>query len=415
MLNIPVYPRNGIYYLHTRINGKQVKRSLLTSDKRLATIKALQYLNALYMPFDPDKIRKFNIDIANGIYQADGEDDHRRMIETLDTIGKIGIFKKTQTPPLEAPSCSKPANELPSLRLPELVDKFFNLKKQLKPATATSYRNAANEFAGFLGNPYIYKIGNSDITRYQEHLSKTNHTRTIDNKMGVLSTLFNFAIKQGYYFEDNPAKGRMIMNKKDKARGGYESFENIEISSIYRKDYLQTHKLKDPDFYFCILLGLITGCRISEITSLEVSQIKAEPVPHINIVDSKTMAGVRKVPIPQSVYNELKTFMPAKGKIFKYKDRLGKGSGNAVSQKFKRHMLAIGVLRDKLVFHSLRKYLNHFMLSEAVQIEARCQFFGHELDNVNVTTYAREYTIQDLAKLALEPQQKILDMIKYTP
>ena len=34
MLNLPVYLRGSTYYLHTRVYGKQAKRSLGTSDKK---------------------------------------------------------------------------------------------------------------------------------------------------------------------------------------------------------------------------------------------------------------------------------------------------------------------------------------------------------------------------------------------
>ncbi|BCM24351.1 tyrosine-type recombinase/integrase [Methyloradius palustris] len=365
------------------------------------------------MALDPKKLRTFNIDIQNGIYQSDGPEDYQNMMGALDKLGTLGLLKPTSSQP---PS-TQVHREIPkiSLKLSELVEKLFDLKKQLKPATAQAYKKAASEFSGFLGNPYIHEIGGSDITRYQEHLAKINDTRTIDNKIGNLSAIFSFAITQKYYFEANPALGRKLMSKKDRDKSGYAIFEDIEIHSIFLPHLIKQHKDKDPDFYYCILLGLISGCRISEITSLQVSQIKAEPVPHLNIIDSKTVAGIRTVPIPQTIYDELQNFLPAKGKAFKYIERLGKGSGNAVSQKFKRHMGKIGVMREGLVFHSLRKYFNNFLKTNKVQIEARCQMLGHELDNVNETTYANEYSIQDLATLVNPVQNKILEMIKYNP
>lgn len=91
----------------------------------------------------------------------------------------------------------------------------------------------------------------------------------------------------------------------------------------------------------------------------------------------------------------------------------GKGTGNAVGKKFKRHLDLLNINRDKLVFHSLRKFFNEFMKNESIQIEARCQMLGHELDNVNVSTYAREYSIDDLAKLVNPAQLKILELIKF--
>ena len=53
--------------------------------------------------------------------------------------------------------------------------------------------------------------------------------------------------------------------------------------------------------------------------------------------------------------------------------------------------------REKLVFHSLRKYTNNELLQNGVNLEHRCQFVGHELDNVNITTYSKIIGVDDLA------------------
>lgn len=160
-------------------------------------------------------------------------------------------------------------------------------------------------------------------------------------------------------------------------------------------------------------MGVITGARISEITSLEVSQIRSNPVPHIKIIDAKTLAGIREIPIPQVFFDELLAFIPKSGPIFKYAIRLGKGSGNAVSQKFQRHLGLIGVARSKLVFHSLRKFLNDLCLKSAINIEPRCQFFGHELENVNVTTYSNRFQIEEMAEIFFPVQSKLLTTISW--
>jgi hypothetical protein len=53
MLNLPIYLIGSTYYLHTRIQGKQVKRSLRTSYKRVAIIRAVTLLNSLRMNKKP--------------------------------------------------------------------------------------------------------------------------------------------------------------------------------------------------------------------------------------------------------------------------------------------------------------------------------------------------------------------------
>lgn len=68
-------------------------------------------------------------------------------------------------------------------------------------------------------------ISISDITRYQESISGKFSVRTVDNKIGTIRVLFNFAVKQGYYFEKNPAADRSILTKKQRLKEGWSIFE----------------------------------------------------------------------------------------------------------------------------------------------------------------------------------------------
>ena len=403
MLNIPVYLRGTTYYLHLRVQGKQVKKSLKTGDRKTAMLIAATYLTDLL----PMTIRKYEIDIGRGVFKSDGEDDHKRMQEAIYSLENVGAFAPKQV------STTQPPLKAPGLRLQQLAEKFFELRKNLKPATALAYKTTAIRFSGFIGNPVISQIDRSDVTRYQEDLAKYNGVRTIDNKIGVLSSLFNFSIKQGYYFGENPAMGRQLLSNKDKAANGFVIFELDEIKAVFNPIALKRWRQTDPDFYFSTMLALISGCRISEITSLEVNQIRSNPVPHIKITASKTVAGIRDVPIPQTFFDELLAFIPKSGPVFKYTLRLGKGSGNAVSQKFNRHLIETKTKRPKLVFHSLRKFLNNLCLENDIQIEARCQLFGHELESVNVQTYTKKIQIEKMAAIFSPIQTKLLTTINY--
>ena len=155
MLKLPVYLRGSSYYLHLRVHGKQFKKSLKTGDRKTAILLAVRHLSDIL----PMTIRKFEIDIGRGIYKSDGEDDHKRMMETLNEIDKIGVLRTTAPQPPEG----EPSKNSVGLRLPDLTEKFFQLRKNLKPATALAYKNTANEFAGFIGNPLLQTIDKGDI------------------------------------------------------------------------------------------------------------------------------------------------------------------------------------------------------------------------------------------------------------
>lgn len=410
MLKLPIYLRGSSYYLHTRINGKQVKRSLSTSDRLTAIIRACQLLNSARMDnsklpaslfnIDTDNVKRYEIDLSKGVLKSDSPEDHLRMLEALAMLK--GVSAPVVAPTPYTPETLPVAKSKNGLKLIDLIDKFFLLKSHSKPATVVSYKNVAIETAKFLGNPFIQDIQISDITRLQEHLSIKNSPRTVDNKMAVLRTLFSFAKTQGYFFADNPAKDRKILSQKDKDKSGYAIFEKEEIKQLFNCEFIQKAKEDDKDYYWSLILGLYSGARIGEITSLTKNQFKKTEngINYITILDSKTKAGIRKIPLSQKLFDlGLQDFINNKDKIFKYPERLGKGSGNAVGKKFKRHLEEVKITRDKLVFHSLRKFLNDFLLKEGMPYEPRCQLIGHEIEDTNVSTYSGDFSVDELAEL----------------
>ena len=97
--------------------------------------------------------------------------------------------------------------------------------------------------------------------------------------------------------------------------------------------------------------------------------------------------------------------------MFKYAALEGKGTGNAVGKKFARHLKLLNINRGKLVFHSIRKFTNDFFMKNGIEYEPRCQFFGHEIESVNVATYSIKFSASQLNKLVSPVQFKLRFMI----
>ncbi len=426
MLGLPIYLLGSSYYLHTRINGKQVKKSLRTSYKRVAIIRAVALLNSLRMNKKPtlgdfahllsDEFnpQKYEIDLSRGILKAEDSEDHQRLMQALQAMQNGSQPVKTATS-----EAIPPADDPTALKLGELLEKFFLLRKQLTQATAISYRNCITELAKFLKNPAITRITSSDITRYQEFLAgKNNSVRTIDNKISIIRSLYNFAKKQGYTREDNPAENRALLTKKQRLKGGYALFEKEEIRAIFNSQFYKEQILKDKDYSVAVIIGLFTGCRIGEITSLKKEQFKISEngTNYIVIRDSKTLAGIREVPLHPAIFNRIKRFVDSKtDKIFKYVEKDGKGTGNAVGKKFARNIESARITRDKLVFHSLRKFVNNELMHNGVSLENRCQFIGHEIDNVNISVYTKKLNIDELADIVFPTFDNIFKLIGTAP
>ena len=424
MLNLPVYLRGNTYYLHTRIQGVQLKRSLRTSNKKIATLRALEFLKAIFMKIDLSKIAKFELDMERGFAKATPGEDTHAMLRAMEIFERLhsstpNPFQGNKVERASTPDPFQGENSK-GIKPQEVLEKYLLLKSHLRPATAITYRNAVKEFQEFLRNPNIQTVKVSDVTRYQEHLASggKNSARTRDNKMSILSALFAFAIKQGHYFEINPAEGRCVVSKKQRMMNGYEHFELTEITKIYQSDYFLKQKADDKDYYFVLVLALLTGCRVGEITSLKVSQLQEtyeKNAYYIKICDAKTNAGVREIPIPNSFVEEFLQFIGSKkgdDLVFKYLNRNGKGTGNAVGKKFSRHLELLGIKRDKLVFHSIRKFVNDFFIKNKVEYEPRLQILGHESGSVNIQTYSKKFTPEELVDIISPVQEKILSILK---
>lgn len=407
MLNLPIYFLGSSYYLHTRINGKQVKRSLRTSYQRVAIIRAITLLNGLTMQkATGDFPTKYELDISKGIAKSDGPEDHARLMQAIEALktlqSGLPLAASAMAPaPVAAPS--QPPDDPTALKLGELVEKYL-LLRQVKQATVKSYSTAADELAAFLGNPRITRITPSAITRFQEHLAKKgNNIRTIDNKTGAIRALLGFAKKQGYMREDNPAAGRALMSSRQKAQGGWATFEQDEMEALLSSSFFRERLTEDVDYTTAVLMALFTACRVGEITALKKEHFKRsrKGIPLVTIRDSKTAAGIREVPLHPYIFARIAPKLDAlaspTSKLFRYIERDGKGSGNAAGKMLKQNLDAAGIDRPKLVFHSLRKYTNNELMQLGVSLEQRCQFAGHEIDNVNVQTYTKTIGVDDLA------------------
>lgn len=115
------------------------------------------------------------------------------------------------------------------------------------------------------------------------------------------------------------------------------------------------------------------------------------------------------MPIPELLFKwGLDDFIKDKDKVFRFKDRLGKGSGNAVGKRFKRLLEELKIHRPKLVFHSIRKFVNDYFQKNNIDFETRCQFIGHEFDHVNVQIYTKGLTVEEMNSRVKSVQQKIL-------
>ena len=200
---------------------------------------------------------------------------------------------------------------------------------------------------------------------------------------------------------------------------GHAIFEADEVKNYFQSERFKNEKTNDSDYYWCLILEIFTGCRVGELTNLRVSQFKKSEtgINYLQIRDAKTVAGIREIPIPESIFdNGFSKFIEGKSStdfVFRYLEREGKGAGNAVGKKFSYQIKAEKIHRSKLVFHSLRKFLNDFFMKNNVQYELRCQYFGHEIDDTNVAVYSKVFNVEELFEGTNVARKKIASLVGF--
>jgi integrase len=136
-----------------------------------------------------------------------------------------------------------------------------------------------------------------------------------------------------------------------------------------------------------IRLGAHTGCRIEELCSLKLDNVKPD---RLVIEDAKTQAGWREIPIHKDVSKlvadlarESSDGFLISGLTFnKYGDR-----SNAIGKRFGRlkHSLNYG---SDYVFHSFRKGLARQLETNGVPENISARLLGHEINTMTYGLYS---------------------------
>ena len=189
-------------------------------------------------------------------------------------------------------------------------------------------------------------------------------------------------------------------------KGGWVPFQPSEIVAILQASIAKD----DSELADLIQLGMYTGARIEELCSLKVSECLNDA---LAITDSKTMAGIRYVPIHSQLIpiierlkRESKNEYLLSGLTFnKYKDR-----SNAIGKRFGRLKKSLG-FPDKKVFHSIRKTVITMLENAGISENLAADIVGHEKPRITYGLYSEGHSLSAM-KEAIE---KIIYPENYRP
>ncbi|WP_440977853.1 DUF6538 domain-containing protein [Sphingomonas pseudosanguinis] len=203
---------------------------------------------------------------------------------------------------------------------------------------------------------------------------------TMNRHMATLQELWRWASKRGHCAGDNPFDGFHTKLRRGVNVNSYVAWEPSEIRQLL------TPPPQRQDMLEVIIVGLFTGMRLDEIAALTWGQVRSETINgvvinYFQVVDAKTPAGIRQVPVhPALGWLLARDRSDHSARIWPgfNEEGVGKKPGADASREFSSFKLGRGFTSRTKTFHSFRKNVTRIMERARVPENEWAQVFGHE-------------------------------------
>jgi integrase len=276
-----------------------------------------------------------------------------------------------------------------SIKFVDLEFQFIAQKKKIGGVSHSSYKSYSatfNYLKKYFHKRYINDISLEELEDFQNYLKEKEEltNKTINNHMHYVKMFYNFALKRNL-IEFNTAEGiddlRIPRTRKK------ENYSDEEILTI-----LNESKGEEIYYYF-FKIAIFTGMRFNEILNIKTENIKkTNGITYIDIMDSKTFSGIRKVPL----HNELLDL------DFSLFDGIYGSEKNKYSKRVLKKLYEIIPQGIGKTFHTFRgTFIQKLTNLYPDKIHIIQEIVGHSRGSKSITldTYAKEFYLEEKLNL----------------
>lgn len=338
-------------------------------------------------------IPKYEIDLKNGRFSATDADDHARMLETLKLLKEQNQLASNNVATHQQAPVAATSEPVTNASLAEVIERYLNeIQNKNKPRTIYTKERHLADFTlhGPQATNDFATLGKTELVRFKEALVQLgNKPKTLDNKLMTVFDLFKYAIGHGLYpSNENPVSGLFLLSgaKRQAQSEHFKTFTTDDLAKFFEPvSYIQS--MNKPDLFWCPLIALFTGMRISEVTALRRQDIQTKnDSVHFCIADSKTSAGIREVPVANALIqlgllnylNEVR--LAGFDRLFPHLRLISNSYQKKLSEGMRKRLNAIGLtISDRKSFHSFRANVITQLTDNGCNDGQVYQLTGHEL------------------------------------
>lgn len=412
--------RHNVFYFRLRVpldlmhltSQKDIRRSLKTSNRKQACIIAARWLDRCEVLFSEARINN-HLSLAN--LQLDNTTSSR--------------LQDTEAIPVTATENPKPL-------LSDVAKELVRILEEdgVTPSVIDGKLAIVRIMTEILGDLPIDQYSRSQCRKFKEvalklppktranaHLpvqkaialadGKTISRATFNNYVKDLSSIFNYAIREGYC-ASNPMLGLKI-KVAQKASEERQRYSNSDIKALFSSEMYKSGGYGEhPYKYWLPLLALFTGARMNELCQLYLDDIQeTEGNLIININDSrsdqrlKSIDSRRLVPIHSSLlalgFSGYVSSLRVSGqsRLFpelKYNHKRGYSAlPSKWFAKYKKERLGNldGTVKD---FHSFRHTAADCLKQNGYPEPLAASILGHRVSGITYNRYGKEFAAGNL-------------------
>jgi integrase len=373
------------------------------------------------------------------------DDDFRREVEEnlkLELFPELQEQSTTQIPTVSNPSQVKEQlSTHQSTPLSVGIENYIDEKGSIRTRSVKEVKHSLNHLIEEWGDIPIGSITREMTTNFKGHIRKLPRNRkknpkyrdkdfheltkmdikdpisttTVNKHLGWCSSFYDWSINHGYS-DINPFKG-MKLKRTVTPRDERDRFSESDLKKIFGKEnYIHFTKIEGRryELYWTPLIGVFSGLRLGEITTLYLDNIKEISGNHrekrwcFDIVEEperedkhlKTKSSRRIVPIHDTLLKLnfiefielLKKKDPSRERLFQ-ELKLSEGNYNKNVSTFfnKRYLPSLGLKTDKKNFHSFRHTVSDHLKQKGIEPHFVNELLGHSSGNIDMDRYGKGY------------------------
>jgi integrase len=284
----------------------------------------------------------------------------------------------------------------------------------VRPMTLDGHRLRVRAFVEHCGDIPLGSINRKMAADFLSAIAAGRSNRTVNNYCQTMLALFKDARNRGRATGENPFEDQ----RRKVAAEKREAFTGEELQKIFAALPAETSpKRHTPEsaLPWAVRIAAFTGMRLEEIAQLTVADIQTRGANGGTVVifdihngdgdhHLKNNSSARAIPVHSELVRAglLKYIraLPKNGLLFPgLRRRASKGDkiGARLGELFRKLLIALGMKRDGLCFHSLRHSVAQRLEAAAVSQTDAARVLGHAIEGESYGTYSSGPGLKRLA------------------